>query len=149
MDWDPEVGHYSNEAATKSLWKYRYTDSHTTIPSFSFDGTGYRLVAQDGRDIIGIYIPASPADAPCVHFRMSLQYRRPLVIGLHKGCGVNDGGPALRFSYGWGNDASANFINGRDLRRPVNSGMLFDEETSCCLARKSPGEVHVFEFLGR
>lgn len=149
-DQDSEVGNQSDDDITKPIWKYPNgtIDTDLTVPSFTFDGTGYRLVFQAKRDIVGIYIPPSPEDSPCVHFRMSLQYVRPVVVGLRKGCGVIDDGPALRFGYGWDDDVNTNFVNGRDVvLQSVSSKMLFDEETGCCLARKSLEEVHVYEFL--
>ncbi len=56
VDWDPEIGYHTEQDVVEPTWAYSPTTiSLTSPPSISFDGTGYRLVLQISRIVVGIY----------------------------------------------------------------------------------------------
>lgn len=116
-------------------------------PPISFDGTGYRLVIQVGRTVVGIYILSSPDKQPSIRFGLPLDFL--ILPSLYKGCILYDSGFAAQVSYGWESDANETFIGGPGHGAQVTPGTLYDAETGCCLIiGECPSKVQV-GFLSR
>ncbi|KAF9448973.1 hypothetical protein P691DRAFT_813303 [Macrolepiota fuliginosa MF-IS2] len=130
------------------IWKHSGTNFASTIPSFSFDGAAHRLVIQDKNNIVGISIPSSFDDKPCVVFRMQMDLHRHRSVGLYKGCTLFNDMRNVRFGYGWQGDAGANFVRGKDDRRSLTPKIFFDEETGCCISEEDL-RIRVVDFLSR
>ncbi|KAF9448980.1 hypothetical protein P691DRAFT_775007 [Macrolepiota fuliginosa MF-IS2] len=146
---DLSAGDGNDEDIAQSIWKYSGRNLVGTIPSFSFDGTCHRLVIQDGYDIVGISIPPSFEDKPCVVFRMRMDVYRHRSIGLYKGCTLFEDMCNVRFGYGWQGDGGTNFVHGKDDRQCRTPKIFFDEETGRCISEKDLGCIRVVDFLSR
>lgn len=149
MDWDPAVGYRTEQDLAKPDWTYSQTTiSVITPPSISFDGTGYRLVIQVSRTVVGVYIPPSLDEQPSIRFRVPLDF--PILPSLYKGCILYEGGTAARVGYGWESDASETFIIEPGRGASVIPETLFDAETGRCLIKGNYLEkVQVVDFLSR
>jgi hypothetical protein len=146
----PAVEDRDGQDILQPVWHY---PGHrlNVIPSFSFDGTAYRLVIQDDNGVVGISIPSSLENEPCVMFRLQTAFPRPIAraVGLYKGCTMFDDMHNVRFGYRWRSDAGAHFVQGEDNPRGSVRRLTFDEETGCCISEQSWGCLRVVDFLSR
>jgi hypothetical protein len=110
-------------------------------------------VIQDDNGIAGILIPSSLENEPCVMFRLPTAFPQPRVgaLGLYKGCTLFDDMRAVRFGYGWRNDAGAHFVQDKygQWNSTESLPITFDEETGCYIIRQNWECFCVVDFLPR
>ncbi|KAF9441995.1 hypothetical protein P691DRAFT_811522, partial [Macrolepiota fuliginosa MF-IS2] len=117
------------------------------------NAAGYQQVMSTEFGVLGVVIPVSPDDSPCV-IKLSKLRHYPTVygLGLHRGYGASRPGRATRFGYSWDpsgpktayrNTWKGNFrVPGGDHR-----GVDFDEETGRFVYWKMGGNVCLVDFI--